>query len=104
MDWSQIVGLYDTLMRIAPSSVVALNRAIAIGQRDGPDAGLAAVESVMAPGHLDRYDSAFAAWADLCWRHSDTTLAINLFEKTQALTVLPAELRFLQKRIDEVSR
>ena len=103
-DWSQIVGLYDTLMGIAPSPVIALNRAIAIGQGHGPRVGLAAVEAVMAAGHLDRYALAFAAWADLCWRCGDTARAIVLLERAQVLTELPAEQRFLQKRMDWVRR
>ena len=64
-DWPQIVGLYDVLCRIDPSPVVALNRAVALGMRDGPEAGLAAIEAVMQRGTLDRYHLAHAARADM---------------------------------------
>ncbi|RUU73373.1 RNA polymerase sigma factor, partial [Mesorhizobium sp. M7A.T.Ca.TU.009.01.1.2] len=64
-DWVQIVALYDVLGRVDPSPVVALNRAAAIGMRDGPQAGLAEIEAVMAQGGLDGYHLAHAARADM---------------------------------------
>ena len=65
-DWAQIVALYDVLRRVDPSPVVALNRAVAIGMRDGPEAGLAGDRSrAMAQGGLDDYHLAHAARADM---------------------------------------
>ncbi|MGH2898575.1 MAG: RNA polymerase sigma factor, partial [Solirubrobacteraceae bacterium] len=59
-DWGRIVALYDVLVRAEPSPVVALNRAVAVGMRDGPAAGLAAVDAVLADGALDQYALAHA--------------------------------------------
>jgi RNA polymerase sigma-70 factor, ECF subfamily len=63
-DWAQIVALYDVLLRSDPSPVVALNRAAALRMRDGPEAGLAAIEAVLGQGGLDGYHLAHAARAD----------------------------------------
>src|SRR5690606_37779878 len=67
-DWRQIVGLYDLLIRLAPSPVVELNRAVAVAMRDGADEGLRLVEALLAGGELDDYHLAHAAHADLCRR------------------------------------
>jgi RNA polymerase sigma-70 factor, ECF subfamily len=67
-DWAQIVALYDVLLRASPSPVVVLNRAVAVGMRDGPEAGLALVDEVLGRGVLDDYHLAHAARADLCRR------------------------------------
>ena len=64
-DWARIVALYDVLVRVDPSPVVALNRAVAVGMRDGPEAGLAAIEAVLGQGGLDDYHLAHAARADM---------------------------------------
>src|SRR5215831_9948276 len=67
-DWSEIVGLYDLLLRIDPSPVVELNRAVAIAMRDGPAAGLSEIEGLLATGELDNYPLAHSAKAELCRR------------------------------------
>jgi RNA polymerase sigma-70 factor (ECF subfamily) len=67
-DWSQIVGLYDLLLRVEPSPVIELNRAVAVAMRDGPAAGLDRVEAILARGELDGYHLAHSARADLCRR------------------------------------
>ena len=67
-DWEQIVGLYDVLLRAAPSPVIALNRAVAVAMRDGPEAGLALIDGLLADGGLDGYYLARAARAELCRR------------------------------------
>jgi RNA polymerase sigma-70 factor (ECF subfamily) len=51
-DWSEIVGLYDVLLRMEPSPVIELNRAAALAMRDGPDAGLAIIDAILARGDL----------------------------------------------------
>jgi RNA polymerase sigma-70 factor (ECF subfamily) len=65
-DWPQIVGLYDALLRTEPSPVIALNRAVAVAMRDGPEAGLALVEPLLPL--LPGYPAAAAVAADLCRR------------------------------------
>lgn len=97
-DWRRIVVLYDALQQIDPSPVVALNRALAMAERDGPAAGLAAVEAA-ASGALESYAPAHAARAEmLCrlGRHGEAGLALR-----QALshTSQPAEQRVFQRRL-----
>ena len=67
-DWAQIVALYDVLLRADPSPVVELNRAAAIAMRDGPAAGIAIVDAILARGDLDEYQFAHSARAELCRR------------------------------------
>lgn len=64
-NWRQIAGLYDVLSRLAPSPIVDVNRALAVGRAAGPHAGLAIIEPVVAEGRLDTYPSAYAVHADL---------------------------------------
>ena len=97
-DWPQITGLYDVLLRIAPSPVIALNRAVAIGQRDGPAAGLAELEAVMARGGLDTYALAFAAKADLQRRLGLADFEVS-YRRALELSHHPAERRFLIERL-----
>ena len=101
-DWPQIVGLYDTLMRVAPSPVVALNRAVAIGQRDGVQAGLAAVEAAMAGGGLDAYHLAFSAAAELHRQSGSIAEAIACYRQGLDLAVQSADRRFLQRRLTDL--
>jgi RNA polymerase sigma-70 factor (ECF subfamily) len=98
-DWAEIVALYDLLLRADPSPVAALNRAVAVGLRDGPQAGLAAIEAAMAPGDLDAYHLAHAARADLQRRLGLTEAARASYERALDLARLPAERRFLQRRL-----
>src|SRR3989449_5314185 len=67
-DWAQIVGLYDVLARVEPSPVIELNRAAAVAMRDGPAAGLALIDAILARGDLTDYHLAHSARADLCRR------------------------------------
>src|SRR5688572_30043640 len=67
-DWREIVGLYDLLLRITPSPIVALNRSVAVAMRDGPEAGLVQLDQLLAEGALDGYQLAHAARADFCRR------------------------------------
>ena len=102
-DWAQIVALYDVLRRVDPSPVVALNRAVAQGMRDGPQAGLVAIDAVMAKGGLDAYHLAHAARADMQRRLGCIPEARASYERALGLTRQPAELRFLQGRLDQLS-
>jgi RNA polymerase sigma-70 factor (ECF subfamily) len=101
-DWVQIVGLYDVLVRVAPSPVVALNRAAALGMRDGAEAGLVAIDAVLAQGGLDDYHLAHAARADLQRRLGLLDAARASYERALALTRQPAERRFLQARLSQL--
>ncbi|MGH7699123.1 MAG: RNA polymerase sigma factor, partial [Gemmatimonadales bacterium] len=67
-DWNQLVALYDVLLRVEPSPVVELNRAVAVAMRDGPGAGLALVDAILGRGDLEDYHLAHATRADLCRR------------------------------------
>jgi RNA polymerase sigma-70 factor (ECF subfamily) len=101
-DWTQIVGLYDVLARVDPSPVVDLNRAVAVAMRDGPSAGLALIDAILACGELTDYHLAHAARADLCRRLGMTVEARASYERALALTPLEPERRFLQGRLDEL--
>lgn len=98
-DWNRIVGLYDLLLRLDPSPVGALNRAAAIGQRDGAKAGLAAVEASLRDGALDNYPLAHAARADLQRRLGLDGAATASYRRALALTQQPAERRFLERQL-----
>ncbi|MER9439522.1 RNA polymerase sigma factor [Mesorhizobium sp. M0618] len=101
-DWVQIVALYDVLGRVDPSPVVALNRAAAIGMRDGPQAGLAAIEAVMGQGGLDGYHLAHAARADMQRRLGLTEAARTSYRRAIELTRQPAERRFIEGRLGQL--
>jgi RNA polymerase sigma-70 factor, ECF subfamily len=102
-DWAQIVGLYDVLMRVDPSPVVELNRAVAIAMRNGPQVGLALIDGILSRGDLADYRLAHAARADLCRRLGRKQEARAAYEKALALTRQESEQRFLEKRLAEMS-
>src|SRR5262249_3778668 len=97
-DWNQIVALYDALLSIEPSPVVALNQAVAVAMRDGPAAGLDLIDDILATGELADYHLAHAARADLCRRLSRMDDARESYERALALVKQEPERRFLQKR------
>jgi RNA polymerase sigma-70 factor, ECF subfamily len=101
-DWAQIVGLYDVLARADPSPVVALNRAAAIAMRDGPEAGLALIDAILARGELEDYHLAHSARADLCRRLGRTVEARASYERALALARQEPERRFLQRRLADL--
>jgi len=106
-DWQQIVALYDQLVRIQPSPVVELNRAVAIAMRDGPEAGLAQIDAVLEPssgkqGELANYYLAHSARADMYRRLGRTAEARASYEKALALTQQEPERQFLQERIRQL--
>jgi len=98
-DWAEIVGLYDLLVTVEPSPVVELNRAVAVAMRDGPAAGLALVEALLAGGDLADYRLAHAARADLCRRLGRKADAKESYERALALTRQGPERRFLERRL-----
>jgi len=103
-DWAQIVGLYDVLARAEPSPVVELNRAVAVAMRDGPAAGLALIDAILARGELADYRLAHAARADLCRRLGRTAEARTSYERALVLTRQEPERRFLERRLAELGR
>jgi RNA polymerase sigma-70 factor (ECF subfamily) len=102
-DWAQIVGLYDALARLESSPVVELNRAVAIAMRDGPAAGLALIDAILARGELADYRLTHAARADLCRRLGRTAEARTSYQRALALTHQEPERRFLERRLAELS-
>ncbi|MEZ0336461.1 MAG: RNA polymerase sigma factor [Gemmatimonadales bacterium] len=103
-DWSEIVGLYDVLVRAEPSPVVQLNRAAAVAMRDGPGAGLALIEDLLGRGELADYAPAHSARAELCRRLGRSVEAIRSYEGALELTRQAPQRRFLERRLQEVRR
>lgn len=101
-DWNRIVRLYDLLLRTTPSPVVALNRAVALSMRDGPQAGLTAVNTLFERGELTEYHLAHAARADLYRKLDQTTAARQAYEQALSLAKQEPERRFLQRRLNEL--
>lgn len=101
-DWRQIVALYDQLLRIQPSPVVQLNRAVAIAMRDGPEAGLTQIDAALEHSELANYYLAHSARADMCRRLGRTAEARSAYEKALALTQQEPERQFLQERIRQL--
>jgi RNA polymerase sigma-70 factor (ECF subfamily) len=101
-DWAQIVGLYDVLLRADPSPVVELNRAVAVAMRDGPGAGLALIDALLAKGALAEYHLAHSARAELCRRLGRTADARASYERALALARQEPQRRFLERRLREL--
>ena len=101
-DWRQIVALYNQLVRIHPSPVAHLNRAVAIAMRDGPEAGLAHIDAVLEHGELANYYLAHSARADMYRRLGRTAEARSSYEKALALNQQEPERQFLQERIRQL--
>jgi RNA polymerase sigma factor (sigma-70 family) len=98
-NWTLIVSLYDRLMTIAPSPVVALNRAIAIGQRDGAEQGIEALHAIEDRGRLVKYPFYPAALGELELRRGNRDTARDHFSAALTLARNPTERRFLEKRV-----
>jgi RNA polymerase sigma-70 factor (ECF subfamily) len=101
-NWDAIVMLYDQLIRVAPSAVVALNRAIAIAQRDGPDRGIEAIEGIPDRERLERYPFYPAALGEFEQRRGNTAAARAHFERALGLARNHAERRYLEKRLHAI--
>jgi RNA polymerase sigma-70 factor (ECF subfamily) len=98
-DWAEIVGLYDVLRRADPSPIVELNRAAAVAMRDGPAAGLALIDALLARGELADYHIAHSARADLCRRLGRADDARASYRKALTLAKQDPERRFLEHRL-----
>ena len=101
-DWAQIVGLYDVLMGLTPSPIVALNRAVAVAMHDGPASGLILIDALLAGGSLTDYHLAHAARADLCRRLGKTDEARLSYRRALDLAGQEPERRFLRQRLAEL--
>src|SRR5581483_4140875 len=101
-DWRQIVEIYDQLLRIQPSPVVQLNRAVAVAMCDGPEAGLAHIDAALQHSELANYYLAHSARADMYRRLGRTDEARASYEKALSLTQQEPERQFLQERIRQL--
>jgi RNA polymerase sigma-70 factor, ECF subfamily len=101
-DWNEIVGLYDVLLRLDPSPVVELNRAAAVAMRDGPEAGLAIMETLLARDELAEYLWAHSARADLHRRLGQRAEARASYQRALALARHEPERRFIARRLAEL--
>jgi RNA polymerase sigma-70 factor, ECF subfamily len=101
-DWGRIVGLYDLLARAEPSPVVELNRAVAVAMRDGPEAGLALIDAILARGELADYHLVHAARADFFRRLDRPAEAADAYRKALALARQEPERRFIEGRLREL--
>jgi RNA polymerase sigma factor (sigma-70 family) len=102
-NWEQIVSLYDTLMAIRPSPVVALNRAIALAQYEGPERGLEEIRAIKDAARLCAYPFYSAAIGELELRSGNHDIARQHFEAALALARNPMERRFLEQRVGAAS-
>ncbi len=99
-DWNQIIGIYDVLLHFEPSPVIALNRAVAIAMRDGPEASMDLIEPLLK--QLPGYHPAFAAAADLCRRCGRIDEACQHYRKAISLIRHEPERRYLHQRLSEL--
>ena len=101
-DWAEIVGLYDVLLGIEASSVIELNRAVAVAMRDGAEQGLTLIDAILERGDLNDYHLAHAARADLCRRLGRTVDARTSYRRAISLARQEPERRFLERRVAEL--
>ncbi len=101
-DWPEIIGLYDLLLRMNPSPVVELNRAVAVAMRDGPEAGLTLIDDILGRGELKEYHLAHSARAELCRRLGRTEEARMFYNSALSLAKQEPEKRFLKNRLREL--
>lgn len=102
-DWGQIVGLYDELLRMEPSPVVALNRAVAVAMHSGYEQGIALVDELLTLPAMQDYHLAHAARADLCRRLQRWAEARASYQAALARVQLEPERRFLERRLSEIA-
>ena len=95
-------ALYDVLLQMEPSPVIELNRAVAVAMRDGPAAGLALIDAILARGDLGEYHLAHAARAELCRRIGNNAEARISYQRALELARLEPERRFLAARLADL--
>ncbi len=101
-DWAQIVQLYTLLLRMNPSPVIELNRAVAIAMHDGPEAGLRQIDGILERGELNDYHLAHTARAELCQKTGRTSEARTSWERALALVQQDPERRFIERKLREL--
>ena len=101
-DWPQILGLSDALQRIEPSAVIALHCAVAVGRRNGLEAGLALIEALLSLRALADFHAEPSAAADLCHRAGRIRCAAAHYRATAALARQEPKRRFLPQRLAKV--
>ena len=101
-DWPEIVGLYDALLRVEPSPVIALNRAVAVAMRDGPSVGLALIDELVRRPELARYAPAQAARAELCRRAGRYDEARQAYQRALELSELAPAQRYFRRQLDRL--
>ena len=99
-DWSDIVALYDALLVVEPTDIVRLNRAVALGERDGPEAGLQALDLLTG---LSTFDLWHSCRAELLQRTGRIDEAVQAFDRALECTPLPAAARHLRRRREEIA-
>lgn len=102
-DWAQIVALYDVLLRVEPSPIIQLNRAVAVAMHDGPATGLELVDALLTRGELAQYHLAHAARADFCRRLGRNADARVSYQRALAFAKQEPEQRFLRQRLMELT-
>jgi RNA polymerase sigma-70 factor (ECF subfamily) len=101
-DWRAIVRLYDLLLQAGPSPVVRLNRAVAVGMSDGPQAGIGLIEELIGEGELESYHLVYAALADMHRRAGNIGPARASYQRALELCRVAPERRFLRRRLREL--
>ena len=102
-DWAEIVALYDLLLRMTPSPIVELNRAVAVAMKDGPQAGLEFIDAILSRGDLQDYHLAHSARAEMYRRLGKNKEARESYERAMALTQLEPEKRFLTEKLRKLT-
>jgi len=103
-DWGEIVAGYDLLMQAEPSSIIELNRAVAVAMRDGPESGLHIIDAILERGDLAEYHLAHAARADLNRRLGRKADAETAYQLALSLAKQEPERRFLERRLRELNK
>jgi RNA polymerase sigma-70 factor, ECF subfamily len=101
-DWTGICALYDALLAVLPTPVVALNRAVGLAMRDGPEVGLMVLDHLHTAGDLDGYHLFHAARADLLRRLGRRSEASDAYRRALGLATNPSERRFLERRLGQL--
>jgi RNA polymerase sigma-70 factor (ECF subfamily) len=102
-DWHTITTLYDALLRLDPSPVVALNRAVAVAERDGPARGLEEIARIADRRRLAKYPFYFAAVGEMEFRLGHRAEARKMFESALAVARNESERRFLRARVENAA-
>jgi len=104
MSWTAIVSLYDALVRLTGSPIASINRALAVAESQGPDAGLAALAAAVADRRMDSYQPYWAARANLLGRTGSLDAARHAYQLAIGLESDPAVREYLRRRCEDLSK